>query len=127
MQLEFELWEPKPAPPREVVCWFCGEESPNEFVGELNHPPIGEVCGKAWLLLNHCRAIVKFFEGDERVKHQNCYADNCETHYRGEWSRKPIPECARLEYDQKRAWLIAAGVPAEQIPVPSRALTEGTP
>lgn len=134
MQLELDIFGVEEAranrPPPELKCWFCGEESPNQYTAGLNHPPMGDVCGKAWILLNHCRAIVKHFEGDERFKNtaRNCYADGCEIHYRGEYARKPIPACVLLEYDEKRAWLMEAGVPEDKIPVlpgAARSINEG--
>lgn len=134
-QLAFDLWpvEPKPliAVTEPVQCPFCGETEPNGYVFSTNHEGGRDgMCLKARLLLNHCTAIVKHFEGDERFNdsHRNCYANTCEIHYRGEWARKPIPECTLLEYAEKRAWLLDAGVPDEKIPVlPSaaRSINEG--
>ncbi len=118
MQLELDLWEPAPEPPPLLPCAFCGEESPNRFVADINHGQIGDrLCTKAYLLLNHCSAIVKRFSGDPNYPSWNCHADGCEKHYHGEYSKKPIHECARREYDQKRAWLLGIGVPEIDIPV----------
>lgn len=100
-----------------VRCYFCGETEPNDYMLSINHGG-GRygMCLKAWMLLNHCRAIVKSFDGGKQLRYRNCYANSCEIHSWGEWSRKPIPDCARLEYEEERAWLIRAGVPEAIIP-----------
>lgn len=116
MQLAFDLWEPEPvtvtvADPADLTCPQCGEVSPSMFVRSLNHSIVNGMCARLWMFLNHCRAIVKAFEaGEMTVGGRNCYAKPCENHTRGEWVTKPIPACGVLEYDQKRAVLVAAGI-----------------
>lgn len=115
-QLEFDLFEPAPVIETVLACEFCGEESPSSFAHDINHQLMHGVCSKAWILLNHCRAIARGVPR-EIGKPGNCFADDCTDHYRGEWVRKLPESCIRREYEQKRAWLISAGVSVGEIPV----------
>ena len=123
-QLAFDLWEPVEAPkaPQVLVCGSCGEESPNEFVHNINHGIIGGVCTKAWNLQNHCQAIALRLTGDERYQGAawNCYAKSCTRNHDGEYSSSPIPECWRLWHEEQASWLRARGfdvVELDSVPV----------
>lgn len=106
MQLTlFELSDfRKPVLQEPVTCGFCGETSPNQFLHELNHGDMEGLCKQARLLSWHCVTLAR------GARRNNCYAESCKKHHPGEWSSKPLPECARLELEEKTAWLKARGI-----------------
>lgn len=102
-------------------CAFCGETLTGWFDYTINHGAIYQiraegVCSKQWTLFNHMRRCELILTG--RWVHEpvtNCYAHQ---HADGNYFRKGVPfECVRAEYEQKRTWLIASGIPVESLGV----------
>lgn len=67
----------------EYVCKFCGGESPNDFVHNLNHREIydGGLCTKQDMALRHLRSAIERPSGDlfKRAEREaNVRELNCE-------------------------------------------------
>lgn len=112
-------------------CWHghcpsCGQVITGQFDmhtnhGDFQHPAWPEhLCSKQEILMNHCLAAVRSLDGEWGSPWTNCHArSHSGTHKAYGYSAKGMPpECAATEYVEKREWLTAHRVPAEQIAAP---------